>query len=474
MKKVAVILFCALISLFFSFLGFAYVIGDINSDNRVDLTEAINALQVTSGMRTATSASATIEVTPGGTMTIQQAIDAAKSGDIINVAAGTYTGALTITNKALTIQGANKTSTIITSGNASTAAMTVDGARSVVISGVTLQNSSTGILAMRGAAVEVTNAIVQDTNSHGIQIADNATAKLTDVTVQRSSGGHGIRVMRSSSITFSGTVTCGSHSLDGINIGPSSNLYLSDAHVTVNNNGSRGIYIFNNSSLFADSSSITADNNVNRGIYLSNSSGFFAEGSAITAQNTTASDSIGIYVNNGSSFEMKKNTTLLSLGNIVGVRAQNSSSFTTDETTQLTISACGTGLAITQVSAASFSGALTVQNTIGTGSGINLDRNSSLRIMSSLLITNDVMGNGVGISMMRGAVTTFYAASPSQQPIVIQNNKTGIMALDSSIMGGDFVTIKNNVTDLDLSWGTKFALPAGSYETCTIDGVPCP
>ena len=53
MKKVAVILFFALMSLFFSFPGFAYVIGDVNSDNRVDLTEAINALQVTSGVRTA-------------------------------------------------------------------------------------------------------------------------------------------------------------------------------------------------------------------------------------------------------------------------------------------------------------------------------------------------------------------------------------------------------------------------------------
>jgi hypothetical protein len=473
MKKMAFILLLLLVSLSVSFPGFAYMVGDVNADNRVDLTEAINALQVISGVRSPASASATINV-PADVPTIQQAIDAAKSGDIINVAAGTYTGALTVTSKALTIQGANKTSTIITSGSTSATALTVDGARLVVVSGVTLQNSYTGILAMRGAALELTNAIVQDTNSHGIQIADNSTAKLTDVTVQRSSGGYGIRVMRSSSITFSGTVTCSSHSSDGINIGPSSSLYLSNAHLTVNNSGSRGIYIFNNSGLFAEDSSITADNNADRGIYLSNSSGLFAERSAITVQNTTASDSIGILVNNGSSFEMKYNTTLLSLGNIVGVRAQSSSNFSTDETSPLIIRACGTGLSINHVSAASLGGALTVQNTTGTGSGISLDRNSSLRIMSSLLITNDAMGNGVGISMMRGAVATFYAASPSQQPTVIQNNKTGIMASDSSIMGGDFVTIKNNVTDLNLSWGTKFYLPAGSYETCTMDGVPCP
>jgi hypothetical protein len=474
MKKMAFILLLLLVSLSFSSSGFAYMVGDVNADNRVDLTEAINALQVTSGVRTPASASATINV-PADVPTIQQAIDAAKSGDIINLAAGTYTGALTIANKALTIQGANKATTIITSGNVSTTALTVDGAKLVTLSGVTLQNSSIGILAMRGAAVEVTNAIVQDTNSHGIQIVDNSTAKLTDVTVQRSIGGHGIRVMRSSSITFSGTVTCGNHSSNGIDIAQSSSLYLSNAAVTVNNNGNRGISIFNSAGLFAEGSSLTVNNNGNRGIVISNSSGLLTENSSITAQNNASKD--GIYVHSGSSFHMQMNSTLLSEGNLIGVRAMSSSSFWTDDTSPVTIRACGTGLSISEVSTAAFNGSLTVVNTTGTGSGISLDRNSSLRIMGSLLITNDAMGNGVGVSMTRGAVTSFFAASPSQQPIVIQNNKTGIMASESSISGAS-LTIKNNINDIQAFFGAKVSLPAGSYETCTADGstlgITCP
>ena len=62
---------------------------------------------------------ATINV-PGNYATIQAAIDAAVSGDLIVVAANTYAEAITIDNKTLTIQGAGAGSSIITGTTAVT------------------------------------------------------------------------------------------------------------------------------------------------------------------------------------------------------------------------------------------------------------------------------------------------------------------------------------------------------------------
>ena len=156
MKRKFAVLFLVLFSLTFSFPCFAFVLGDVNADNKVDLVEAINALQVTSGVRSI-AAGATINV-PSTVATIQGAIDAAAHGDTINIAAGTYTETLTIKNKALTIQGSGSGSTII-SGTSGADVLTVDAAKGVLISSVTIQGGKNGILAMQGATVELNNKV---------------------------------------------------------------------------------------------------------------------------------------------------------------------------------------------------------------------------------------------------------------------------------------------------------------------------
>jgi hypothetical protein len=120
---------------------------------------------------------------------------------------------------------------------------------------------------------------------------------------------------------------------------------------------------------------------------------------------------------------MQTNATLLSERNTIGIRAASAASFWTDETSPVTIRSCGTGLSLKDGSNAQLNGALTVENTTGTGSGIQMDRNSSLAINKSLLITNDTVWNTIGINMGSGAQVTFSQSSP--QTVVIQNNKTG-------------------------------------------------
>jgi hypothetical protein len=67
-----------------------------------------------SGLQRAPLGTVTIINVPGDYSTIQAAIDAAASGDVINVAASTYAEAIVIDNKTLTIAGAGAGSSLIT------------------------------------------------------------------------------------------------------------------------------------------------------------------------------------------------------------------------------------------------------------------------------------------------------------------------------------------------------------------------
>ena len=93
-KPLSMTLLFIAISLFFSFNGFAFMKGDINNDGKIDHTEAIYALEVVAGLRTTTYVN--IINVPADFDTIQEAVDAASSGDKIVVAAGTYNETVTI------------------------------------------------------------------------------------------------------------------------------------------------------------------------------------------------------------------------------------------------------------------------------------------------------------------------------------------------------------------------------------------
>ena len=83
---------------------------------------------------------ATIEVGPGQTYTtIQAAIEVASSGDIINVAAGTYNEEVNV-NKSLTLLGKNKDTTIIDGGGVQSSGAIDITADYVTVSGFTIRN----------------------------------------------------------------------------------------------------------------------------------------------------------------------------------------------------------------------------------------------------------------------------------------------------------------------------------------------
>jgi hypothetical protein len=480
MKKIIALEFLAFVFLVFPFCGFAYVVGDVNSDNKVNLTEAIYALQLMAGSRAPANSGTPINV-PGQFATIQAAIDAAVSGDIISVVAGAYTETLNIKNKALTIQGAGKNSTTIT-GGAGADTLTIDSAKVVIISGVTIQGGKAGIYAKRETAIEVSEVIVQDTTDRGILIDENSTARLTNVTVQRS-GMDGIFAFRNSSITFFGIINSNNNIRDGVIILNSSSAFFSGATVTVDTNGRNGINVGSNAGLLADGSSITIRN----GLGNANNMGG------------------GIQVLGSSSIELQNSSSILNENNGVYGIGMSSSSFYLDPTSSLTVrGSIGNGFSLSQASSLHIQGNVTIQNSIeaglalthsnvkvdspgiltvsgttGKGTGVNLTSTSAVHVNGGLLVNNNKntigasgLGAGAGISINTGSQVHLDPKSP--KTALVQNNDKGINAWEGSgVSGAGSIAITGNtIVDLDIAAASRGNLPAGSYGTAWSCGSP--
>ena len=126
--------------------------------------------------------------------TIGNALKHAEPGDTIRVT-GVCTERVVIQTDRLTIDGEG---TAVLSGTPGgpldfNAVLTVDGARGVVIKGLTVQNSpAEGILGLRGAAFSVEQTEVRDNAFTGISVGGGSTADLTRVRTGRKKQVHGV------------------------------------------------------------------------------------------------------------------------------------------------------------------------------------------------------------------------------------------------------------------------------------------
>ena len=120
----------------------------------------------------------TLTVGSGGFATIQAAIDAAVDGDAILIAAGTYTEAVTISGKAITLQAAGPG--VIVQAPASSNAITLTGdfeGGSVSILGIdvrgvaALPNQGIGVYVTEGANIgtlTLDGVTVEDAGAYGV------------------------------------------------------------------------------------------------------------------------------------------------------------------------------------------------------------------------------------------------------------------------------------------------------------------
>ncbi len=143
------------------------------------------------------ASAATINVGKGQAhTTIQSAIDAANTGDVISVGEGTYSENLVIKGNGISILGANKEKTII-DGKKIGSVIRIDQASNVKISGFTIQNSGgsgkedAGITIYSAQNNMVMNTIFQN-NIAGISIYSGSNNNIVSGNDIKSSDNYGI------------------------------------------------------------------------------------------------------------------------------------------------------------------------------------------------------------------------------------------------------------------------------------------
>lgn len=133
--------------------------------------------------------------------TIQSAIDAAKTGDIISVAEGTYSENLVVKTNGISIIGKNKEKTII-DGKKTGSTIKIEQANNVKVAGFTIQNSGgsgqsdAGISLYRTNNNFVANLIIVN-NVVGISIYEGSNNNIVSGNEIKSSGKYGVFVYSS-------------------------------------------------------------------------------------------------------------------------------------------------------------------------------------------------------------------------------------------------------------------------------------
>lgn len=350
---------------------------------------------------------------------VQDALDRV-DGPSILVVSGTCNEDVVITKDDVTLQGGTYTY-IGSDPNANT--FLIQGARRVVITGVTVSGAGYGVAVSQGGALTIVNSAIQDNamaglvvflgssatvnactiqnnTSNGIRITENSTVVLTNSTVQ-GNGDTGILVRRSSSARI-GRTAMG-------NPGPN----------TIQNNAGNGVRVFQNSQSFIDGNTI--QNNSGDGVFIDGSS-------ATVTNNTIQSNGIkGIEVTNSGNARIGANDGGSGRGpNIIKSNAYE-------------------GIQITNSATAFMLSNIIESNGLSTGrSGVTIGRATG-----RLVGENAIQGNGGhGVEVNQGALFQgkgdFSNLTPGPD-VINGNTRSGISAFNNGSLDIQNVQISSNI-----------------------------
>lgn len=450
--------------LFFPFKSNAYVIGDVDGDGKISLTEAIHALQVISEGRSPLT-SKTINV-PGDVPTIQQAIDAAAEGDTIKVAAGTYTENIIIKTDLIWLEGAGQDGTIIK--GSSFHVVTVDGANSVSLEGFKVEGGNHGVYGTMGATFSVRNVSVENVSGNGIRVSGNSMAIIEDCSFY-SSGEDGIKIYMNSGAVLQGTIISSNNTSAGLSVQQTSSVLLAaGSTVTVNNNTGNGVNVKESSSLLSHGSQLTANGNQNDGVVvMTNSSANLNSTESWFIEN---GDRRGMIVFGSSHCNISAASTLEIRNNKErGLYILNSSSLYAEGLITVTGTTRneGFGVFVSQNSTLTLIGS-TVLIENNSGDGINVIQNSSVMIIGerSVVVRNN-QGDGISFSDSAGRM--------QGTSIIIQNNgRFGVLADGSDVLINAATIGGNTSYDVSLEFGTRGTFLSSNFAQANMhcgDGV---
>ncbi len=153
-------------------------------------------------LSTGFASAATLNVGQGQTYTtIQSAIDAANTGDVVSVSEGTYLENLVVKKNGISIIGSNKEKTVI-DGKKTGSVVKIDQANNIKISELTIKNSGGsgqsdgGVSLYRANNNFIANLILVD-NVMGISIYSDSNNNIVSGNSIKSSGRYGIFIFKS-------------------------------------------------------------------------------------------------------------------------------------------------------------------------------------------------------------------------------------------------------------------------------------
>jgi parallel beta-helix repeat protein len=386
---------------------------------------------------------ATLQVGPGGYGSIQSAVAAARSGDTVQVAAGTYVENVTIGDKYIVLRGnpADPARVVIRASFSEGARSPLfvqnvpdSGASRVVVDGFTITGGSSspdgqggGITIAPNASPELRNLIVSGNTAQsyggGISIHDNSHPYIHDSLITGNgarSGGGGIFVVNGSSpVIAKNRITSN---------------YVSGASITNGGSSGGGIYLENvPGSAQLRSAPIVVGNTITGntadfaggGVMLRTGVDALLEGNTISGN--TAAYGAGIHAETGGS-------TVTIDGNTI-----ESNVATTDS--RYGGSGYGGGIAVYDLTNATIVRNTIQRNTASEGgAGISVSENAAATLTSNTIASNTVNDNGAAGNTEGGGVYVSLNSS-----IVAVNN---VVTSNSADIGGAFGLLDNSTSTI--------------------------
>ncbi len=320
---------------------------------------------------------------------LAEAIADADPGDTILVR-GTCQESVIITTDRLTLEGQGNAQLDAVDGARDV--VTIEGAHTVTLTGLSISNGNIGILGKGGANFALNKLVVKDNSNTGIRLEGNSSATITDTTTEHN-GLLGIDIDRASEVGFSGNFVSQDNGVFGMILSNNSSATFAKANVTVQRN-TLGVQIgINSSAMIADAETlVTVADNLATGLTVVAGSTLFVFEGAIVAEGNqfnhgvSANSNSNIDLDRGGSITASNNgldgiqleDSLLNLFNMPGLPAS----------TVLVENNRRHGLSAFQESRIDLSVDSEITSRSNLDAGVFVDNGSSARIINSMLLDN--------------------------------------------------------------------------------------